>query len=50
MTLLELPVVPELQPIGFAVRRRLFGWPDAESWSMAGRTVVITGATSGLGP
>ena len=46
---LELPVVPSFSRIGFAVRRRLFDWPDAESWSMTGRTVVITGATSGLG-
>jgi NAD(P)-dependent dehydrogenase (short-subunit alcohol dehydrogenase family) len=47
--LLELPVFPSFTTIGFHVRRRLFGWPDVESWSMAGRTVVITGATSGLG-
>ena len=47
--LLELPVVPSFTRIGFLVRRRLFEWSDAESWPMAGRTVVITGATSGLG-
>ena len=47
--LLELLVVPSFTTIGFRVRRRLFGWPDVESLSMAGRTVVITGATSGLG-
>ncbi len=47
--LLELLVLPSFTRIGFVLRRRLFGWTDAEASSMAGRTVVITGATSGLG-
>jgi len=47
--LAEILVVPSFTRIGFALRRRLFAWPDAGSWSMAGRTVVLTGPTSGLG-
>lgn len=47
--LLEILVVPSFTRIGYVVRRRLFDWEPAESWSMAGRTVVITGPTSGLG-
>jgi dehydrogenase/reductase SDR family member 12 len=48
-TAAEVLVVPSFTRIGFALRRRLFSWPDAESFSMAGRTVVLTGPTSGLG-
>ncbi len=47
--LLEILVFPSFTRIGYDVRRRLFDWDDVESWSMAGRTVVITGPTSGLG-
>jgi dehydrogenase/reductase SDR family protein 12 len=47
--LLEALVVPSFTRTGFAVRRRLFRWDDPGSWSMAGRTVVLTGPTSGLG-
>ncbi|MBA2381187.1 MAG: SDR family NAD(P)-dependent oxidoreductase [Chloroflexi bacterium] len=47
--LLEILVVPSFTRAGFAVRRRLFDWASAESSSMVGRTVVITGPTSGLG-
>jgi len=46
---LEILVFPSFTRIGYAIRRRLFDWEEAESWSMAGRTVVITGPTSGLG-
>jgi dehydrogenase/reductase SDR family protein 12 len=47
--LLELLVVPSFTRTGYRVRRRLYGWTDPAAWSMAGRTVVITGPTSGLG-
>lgn len=47
--LAELLVVPSFTRPGFALRRRLYGWPDAESYPVAGRTVVLTGPTSGLG-
>ena len=47
--LAEVLVAPSFTRMGFRLRRRLFAWPDAESYSMAGRTVVLTGPTSGLG-
>jgi len=47
--LAEALVVPSFTRIGFSLRRRLFDWQDAESSPMAGRTVVLTGPTSGLG-
>ncbi len=47
--LAEVLVVPSFTRMGFGLRRRLYGWPDAESYPMTGRTVVLTGPTSGLG-
>lgn len=47
--LLEALVVPSFTRIGYEVRRRLWAWDDPAAWSLAGRTVVITGPTSGLG-
>ena len=45
----EVLVDPSFARMGFRLRRRLFDWEDAESFPMAGRTVVLTGPTSGLG-
>jgi NAD(P)-dependent dehydrogenase (short-subunit alcohol dehydrogenase family) len=45
----EVLVLPSFTRLGYCLRRRLYGWPDAESYPMAGRTVVLTGPTSGLG-
>jgi NAD(P)-dependent dehydrogenase (short-subunit alcohol dehydrogenase family) len=47
--LAEVLVVPSFSRVGFGLRRRLYDWPDAESYAMTGRTVVLTGPTSGLG-
>ena len=47
--LAEILVVPSFTRTGYALRRRLFDWEDASSWSLAGRTAVLTGPTSGLG-
>jgi NAD(P)-dependent dehydrogenase (short-subunit alcohol dehydrogenase family) len=47
--LLELLVVPSFTRVGYRVRSRLFDWDGPEAWSLAGRTVVVTGPTSGLG-
>jgi NAD(P)-dependent dehydrogenase (short-subunit alcohol dehydrogenase family) len=46
---LEVLVVPSFTDLGYAVRRRLWGWEPPSAWSMAGRVVVLTGPTSGLG-
>jgi NAD(P)-dependent dehydrogenase (short-subunit alcohol dehydrogenase family) len=47
--LLEITVVGSFTRVGPAVRRRLFGWTDPPAGALAGRTVVVTGPTSGLG-
>jgi len=45
----EALIVPSFTSIGYHLRRRLYRWEPAESFSMDGRVVAITGATSGLG-
>jgi dehydrogenase/reductase SDR family member 12 len=58
---LEATVVLSFSKVGYQVRRRLFAWPDWPDWpgrpdvadpstaALAGRVVLVTGATSGLG-
>jgi len=46
---LEITLVGSFTRIGPAVRRRLFGWTDPPDGALEGRTVLITGPTSGLG-
>ncbi len=46
---LELSVVASFSRVGIAVRRRLFAWMCPPDGALAGRTVLITGPTSGLG-
>ena len=46
---LEISVVGSFSRIGPAVRRRLDGWSAPPPAVLAGRTVVVTGPTSGLG-
>ena len=46
---LEVAVAPSFTRIGPAVRSRLDHWRPVDSYDLAGRVVVITGATSGLG-
>ena len=46
---LELTVVGSFSRIGFVARRALFGWDTKPQPDLHDRTVVITGATGGLG-
>ena len=46
---LEASVVGSFSRSGPALRRRLFHWTEPEWPTLAGRTAVVTGATSGLG-
>ena len=46
---LEGPIVTSFTRIGSSLRRRLDRWTDLDGYDLAGRTVVLTGATSGLG-
>ncbi|MEP7379628.1 MAG: SDR family NAD(P)-dependent oxidoreductase [Chloroflexota bacterium] len=46
---LELAVVPSFSRIGPALRRRLYSWTEPSAGMLSGRTVLVTGPTSGLG-
>jgi dehydrogenase/reductase SDR family member 12 len=46
---LEFSVVGSFSRLGYRARRSLFGWRDPVPGSLAGRRVLITGPTSGLG-
>ena len=46
---LEVSVVGSFSRVGFQVRRRVFGWTPPADGCLVGRTVLITGPTSGLG-
>ncbi len=46
---LEMLVLPSFSRVGYDLRRRLYGWEDLGRTSLAGRTVLVTGPTSGIG-
>lgn len=47
---MEATIVPSFSRIGYEVRRRLYpGWDDQSRLDLAGRSVLVTGANSGLG-
>lgn len=46
---LEATIVGSFTKAGPALRRSLFSWTDPGSDALAGKVVVVTGATSGLG-
>ena len=47
--LLELSIVGSFSRGGYVVRKRLYAWDEPAQDALAGRTVLITGPTSGLG-
>ncbi len=47
--LLEISVIGSFSRIGYDLRRRLFDWSMPSPGALAGRTVLLTGVTSGLG-
>ena len=47
--LLEVAVVPSFSRLGYDVRSRTAHWTPLSGYDLTGRTVVVTGATSGLG-
>lgn len=48
-TLIEAPVVTSFSRIGYGLRRRLEAWTSLDDYSLDGRVILLTGATSGLG-
>ena len=46
---LELTVVGSFSRVGYAVRRRVYDWSAPPPGALEGRTVLVTGPTSGLG-
>ena len=48
-TALEISVIGSFSSLGIRTRRALYGWQDPAPDSLIGRSVVITGPTSGLG-
>jgi dehydrogenase/reductase SDR family protein 12 len=46
---LEASVVGSFTRVGYHARRRLYRWPELGTYDLAGRTAIVTGATSGLG-
>lgn len=48
-TTMEALVVPSFTRMGYAVRSRLFDWRPLSAYDLRGQTIVLTGATSGLG-
>jgi NAD(P)-dependent dehydrogenase (short-subunit alcohol dehydrogenase family) len=46
---LEITILGSFSGPGYRVRRRMWGWKDPQPGTLAGRTALVTGATSGLG-
>ncbi|MEI6498025.1 MAG: dehydrogenase, partial [Actinomycetota bacterium] len=47
--LIEAPIVTSFTRLGYEARKRLDQWAPLDSYRLAGKVVVLTGATSGLG-
>lgn len=47
--LIEAPIATSFTNVGYRLRSRLDHWKPLSDYDLTGRTVVVTGATSGLG-
>ncbi|MEZ5245488.1 MAG: SDR family NAD(P)-dependent oxidoreductase [Acidimicrobiales bacterium] len=47
--LLEVPIAPSFTRVGYHLRSSLFDWTDLDELDGTGKTVILTGATSGIG-
>lgn len=47
--LIERTVVPSFSSIGIRLRKRLFAWPELETYKLKDQVIIITGGTSGIG-
>ncbi len=47
--LVEVTVIGSFSSLGIRARRKLYGWKHPAPHALVGRTVVVTGPTSGLG-
>ncbi len=48
-SLIEAPIAPSFTRVGYQLRSRLEHWSQLASYDLTGRTIVVTGATSGIG-
>lgn len=48
-TALEVPIAPSFTRVGFVLRQRSQEWQALDTYDLAGRTMLVTGSTSGLG-
>ncbi len=48
-SVIEAPIAPSFTKVGYQLRSRLEHWTALASYDLTGRTIVVTGATSGIG-
>src|SRR3954471_6929804 len=49
-SVMEASIAPSFTRVGYQLRSRLEHWTPLATYDLTGRTIVVTGATSGLGP
>lgn len=47
--LLEATIVGSWSRLGYNARRSLYAWPELDTYSMEGKVILLSGATSGIG-
>ncbi|HEX3090368.1 MAG TPA: SDR family NAD(P)-dependent oxidoreductase [Ilumatobacteraceae bacterium] len=48
-SVIEAPIAPSFTKVGYQLRSRLEHWTALASYDLTGRTIIVTGATSGIG-